>query len=75
MFAFASGRAGDDVDKMKERQAAMEKGFKLATKAWGRDLPDISQKTLDAANKKFEEYFAAKAKENQSQQNAVQTES
>ena len=75
LFDFASALAGDDVDKMKEMQAAMEKGFKLATKAWGRDLPDISQKTLDAANKKFEEYFAAKAKENQSQQNAVQTES
>ena len=75
LFDFASALAGDDVDKMKEMQAAMEKGFKLATKAWGRDLPDISQKTLDAANKKFEEYYAAKAKENQSQQNAVQTES
>ena len=63
LFDFASALAGDDVDKMKEMQAAMEKGFKQATKAWGRDLPDISQKTLDAANKKFEEYYAAKAKE------------
>lgn len=66
LFDFASALAGDDVDKMKKMQAAMEKGFKLATKAWGRDLPDISQKTLDAANKKFEEYYAAKAKESQS---------
>ncbi|MCI7323727.1 MAG: hypothetical protein MR508_10655 [Lachnospiraceae bacterium] len=62
LFDFASALAGDDVDKMKEMQAAMEKGFKLATKAWGRDLPDISQKTLDAANKKFEEYYASKEK-------------
>lgn len=68
LFDFASALAGDDVDKMKKMQAAMEKGFKLATKAWGRDLPDISQKTLDVANKKFEEYYAAKAKESQSAQ-------
>ncbi|MDY5102443.1 MAG: hypothetical protein SPE81_05020 [Agathobacter sp.] len=60
LFDFASALAGDDVDKMKEMQAAMEKGFKQATKAWGQDLPDISQKTLEAANKKFEEYYASK---------------
>lgn len=64
LFDFASALAGDDVDKMKEMQAAMEKGFRLATKSWGRDLPDISQKTLDAANKKFEEYYASKKSEN-----------
>lgn len=62
LFDFASALAGDDVDKMKEMQAAMEKGFKLATKAWGRDLPDISKQTLEAANKKFEEYYASKEK-------------
>lgn len=62
LFDFASALAGDDVDKMKEMQAAMEKGFKLATKAWGRDLPDISKQTLEAANKKFEEYYASKKK-------------
>ena len=50
MFDFASALAGDDVDKMKEMQAAMEKGFKQATKAWGQDLPDISQKTLVPRN-------------------------
>ncbi len=63
LFDFASALAGDDVDKMKEMQEAMQKGFRLATKAWGRDLPDISQKTLDAANKKFEEYYASKKSE------------
>ena len=36
LFDFASALAGDDVDKMKEMQAAMEKGYKMATKAWGR---------------------------------------
>lgn len=60
LFDFASALAGDDVDKMKEMQAAMEKGFKLATKAWGEDLPSISQDTLKAANKLFDDYYASK---------------
>lgn len=61
MFDFASALAGDDVDKMKEMQAAMQKGFDQATKTWGKELPEISRKTLDAANKLFEDYYAAKA--------------
>lgn len=60
LFDFASALAGDDVEKMKEMQAAMEKGFKLATKAWGKDLPDISKNTLDAANQLFEDYYKSK---------------
>ena len=60
LFDFAMALAGDDVEKMKEMQAAVEKGFKLATKAWGRDLPEISLQTLDATNKLFEEYYASK---------------
>ncbi len=59
LFAFASALAGDDVDKMQEMQKAMEKGFKLATKAWGKELPEISQQTLDAANQLFEDYYSA----------------
>lgn len=60
LFDFASALAGDDVDKMKKMQAAMQKGYDQATKAWGQKLPDISQKTMDAANKKFEEYYKSK---------------
>lgn len=60
MFDFACALAGDDVEKMKEMQKAMEKGFKQATKAWGKELPEICQNTLDAANKMFEEYYASK---------------
>lgn len=60
LFDFASALAGDDVDKMKKMQTAMQKGFDQATKAWGQKLPDISQKTMDAANKKFEEYYKSK---------------
>ena len=60
LFDFASALAGDDVEKMKEMQAAMEKGFKKAEKAWGGKLPDICQDTMAAANKLFDDYYASK---------------
>lgn len=63
MFDFASALAGDDVEKMKEMQAAMQKGFEKATKTWGKELPEISQQTISAANKLFEDYFAARQTE------------
>ena len=65
MFDYASALAGDDVDKMKAMQAAMEKGYKEATKAWGKDLPEISKKTLEAANKLFEDYYKSKGVTNE----------
>ena len=64
LFDFASALAGDDVDKMKDMQAAVEKGYKEATKAWGRDLPSISNDTIDATNKLFEEYYKSKEQAN-----------
>lgn len=60
LFDFAAALAGDDVEKMKEMQAAMEKGFKQATKSWGSDLPEICQDTMNAANKLFDDYYASK---------------
>lgn len=60
LFDFASALAGDDVDKMKEMQSAIEKGYKQATKAWGRDLPSISNDTMDATNKLFDDYYKSK---------------
>ena len=60
LFDFASALAGDDVEKMQKMQAAMEKGFKQATAAWGKSLPSISQDTMAAANKLFEDYYASK---------------
>lgn len=62
LFDFASALAGDDVDKMKEMQKAMEKGFKQATKTWGRELPSICKETMNAANKLFEDYYSSKEK-------------
>ena len=62
LFDFASALAGDDVEKMKKMQNAMEKGFKQATKAWGKELPSISRDTMDAANMLFDDYYASKEK-------------
>ncbi len=60
LFDFASALAGDDVEKMKEMQAAMEKGFKKAEKAGGGELPGICSETISAANKLFEDYYRSK---------------
>lgn len=60
IFDFASALAGDDEEKMKEMEAAFEKGFKQATKAWGRDLPSISNKTYDAVKDLFNDYYDSK---------------
>lgn len=60
LFDFASALAGDDVEKMKEMQAAIEKGFKKAENTWGGKLPGISYDTMDAVNKMFDDYYASK---------------
>ena len=44
-------------------QAAMKKGFEKAEKTWGSALPEISRQTMDAANKLFDDYFAAQGTE------------
>ena len=60
MFDFACALAGDDVDKMKQMEAAMDKGFKMATKTWGGALPEICQNTMKAAHDMFSDYYASK---------------
>ncbi|MBQ9436847.1 MAG: hypothetical protein IJU50_00785 [Lachnospiraceae bacterium] len=57
LFDFAKSLAGDDVEKMKKMQSAIEKGYKQAEKTWGGELPQISKDTLDATNKLFDEYY------------------
>lgn len=42
-------------------QSAMMKGYKQAQGAWGTELPSISQETVDAANKLFDDYYASKS--------------
>ncbi|MDE6907127.1 MAG: hypothetical protein K2P21_03030, partial [Lachnospiraceae bacterium] len=61
IFDFAAAVAGDDVEKMKEMQAAVEKGFKQAGAAWGGSLPSICDETHSAVSKLFDEYYASRA--------------
>lgn len=60
MFDFASALAGDNPEKMKEMQAAFEKGFKQAEKTWGGKLPSISYETKDKMTQMFDNYYASK---------------
>ena len=57
IFDFAMALSGGDEEKMEKMKAAVEKGFKLATGSWGKDLPDISNQTYDAVMKKFDDFF------------------
>lgn len=59
IFDFAMALTGGDADKMEEMRAAFEKGFKMATGTWGKELPDISQRTYDATEKLFDDYAAS----------------
>lgn len=54
---FAKALAGDNVSKAEELLEAFKEGFSQATKTWGKDLPDISQKTYEAVEKKFNEWM------------------
>lgn len=51
---FAKALAGNDASKADELFEAFKKGYSQATKSWGKDLPEISQKTYEAVEKKFE---------------------
>ncbi len=51
---FAKALSGNDPEKADLLLDAFKKGFKEATKSWGQDLPDISQRTYDAVVEKFD---------------------
>lgn len=53
---FAKAISGDDKSKADELIDAFKKGFEQATKTWGKDLPDISQKTYDKVLEKFDKW-------------------
>lgn len=52
---FAKALTGGNPDDVEKMRSAFEKGFKEATKAWGKELPDISKQTYDAVMKGFDE--------------------
>ena len=56
IIEFAKALTGGDPDKIEEMRGAFEKGFKEATKTWGKELPELSGKTYDAVMQKFDKW-------------------
>ena len=52
---FAKALAGDDPEKMEKMRSAFEKGYKMAEKTWGGELPEISKQTYEAVMKGFDD--------------------
>ena len=52
----AKALSGNDPEKADLLIDAFKKGFEDATKSWGKDLPDISQRTYDAVLEKFDKW-------------------
>lgn len=56
LVSFAKALAGNDSSKAETMINAVKKGFKEATKAWGGELPEICQKTLDTTIEKLHKW-------------------
>lgn len=59
IIGFATAWAGDDPEKLQKALAAVRKGFAEAEKMLG-GLPDVSQRTRDLVERRFEQLLAAK---------------
>ena len=58
IIQMAKALTGGDPSKIEEMREAFEKGYKEATKTWGKELPEISSKTYDAVMEKFDAWAA-----------------
>lgn len=56
IFQQAVGIGGNDPAQIDKIREGILKGFEMARKAFGGELPDISQQTLDAVMKKLDEW-------------------
>lgn len=56
LFSFAKALAGNDPSKADSMLEALQKGFDEAGKSWGGELPELCQKTLEAAKKKLTDW-------------------
>lgn len=63
ILSFAKALTGGDPDKIEEMREAFKKGFEQATQTWGKELPEISQKTYDAVMKGFDEWAGISSEE------------
>lgn len=60
---FAIAVSGGDKSKLSELVSAIDEGFAQATKSFGRELPDISQRTYDETMRKLNEWASGEASE------------
>lgn len=56
---FAKALAGDNPEFAADMLEAIKEGFKQAGIEWGEDLPDISQKTMEATYKKMNDWIGS----------------
>lgn len=56
LVSMAIALSGGDTDKADEMMAAIEKGYKQATKSWGEKLPQICQDTMEATRQKMNDW-------------------
>ena len=56
LVSMAIALSGGDSEKADEMMAAIEKGYQQATKAWGEQLPDICQRTMEATRQKMDDW-------------------
>ena len=54
---FAKALAGNDPGKAQQLLDAFKEGYKKAEETWGDKLPDISQRTYEAVEKKFNDWM------------------
>ena len=67
---FAKALSGGDASKADELLEAFKKGFEQATGTWGKELPEISQKTYEAVEEKFAAWKAENEETNAATQAA-----
>lgn len=56
LVSMAIALSGGDTTKADEMMAAIEKGYKQATNAWGEKLPQICQDTMEATRQKMNDW-------------------
>ena len=57
ILSFAKALAGDDPKLAQDMLKAIEKGFGEAAKAWGEDLPELSQNTMKMTFEKVNKWI------------------
>ncbi|MCR5322608.1 MAG: hypothetical protein K6E85_05005 [Lachnospiraceae bacterium] len=70
---FAKALAGTDPTMAEKMLDAIKEGFKQAGIEWGEDLPEISQKTMDATYKKVNDWISSLKGDNGSDATASAT--